>query len=921
MHEHLRHRLLGWWAGAICQRPWSVLVVALMVTAACVGVTVGGLAFRPDRNELISEDLDWNRRYIQYRSDFSFDDLLIVVRVPEGDDGRAQAERFVDDLASRLNADSEHFNRVVYGFQATPRMIRMAPWTQFEKSAADMRQAAALLGADNAAQFLAAVRTQWAGTSSDLSPEQAIAAITGMSRAVGAMGRIMGGGDPAAATAPLLAEVEAPWQYLTSPDARLLFIQIEPALATDELEPVRPAVEAARRIMAAALPDHPGIEAGLTGVPVIESDETDVAQQDATITSIIAVAVIAVILVIAFHSWLMPLLMVVSLLVGIAWTFGFLTLSIGYLQILSVVFTVILLGLGVDFGIHLISRFELVRQLHGGGLPGFRRSMSDTLQVVGPGIVTGAVTTAIAFGATLLTDFRGMAEMGLIAGVGILLCLIAMFTVLPALLRLTRTERDHVRPVHKRRINLYEHHWWQPFVDRPALPLTLVGLAVIGSLFALPNLRYDYNLSNLLPEGVESVKWFGIVEEDAELAQSEGAAGQGSIWFGASVVRDGMDAARQRAHALEALPSVAGVGGVAWMFPLDQAKRDAALAGVRAALGDALTGPATGQPATRQALLNELRVLGAAVGLGRQMLGEGQAQVSQALGALAEGLSKISETLAGLDEAAATQRLGLLHEQFTRWQQQTRQMIAKATEPAALALEELPDALARQARGGADGKLLLVQVYPKHNMYEPHHLKQFVQELRTVDPNVTGTVIQIYESNQLIVRSYVLAGALALAAVFVLVLLDFQSITDALLCLLPVAVAFLLLLGVMAGAGVPINPANVIVLPLLFGMGVDSGVHMMHRYRQSPDEHPPGLAGGTGKGITLTSLTTMVGFATLMLARHRGIISLGFVLAMGMALTLLTCLAVMPALLELRNKTLRWRAARRNQQAAGTKSN
>lgn len=124
-------------------------------------------------------------------------------------------------------------------------------------------------------------------------------------------------------------------------------------------------------------------------------------------------------------------------------------------------------------------------------------------------------------------------------------------------------------------------------------------------------------------------------------------------------------------------------------------------------------------------------------------------------------------------------------------------------------------------------------------------------------------------------------------------------VADAGLTLVPVAVGFVAAFGVMYVAGIRINPANLIVLPLMCGIGVDAGVHILHRYRQDPYTRPIGLTAGSGKGVTLTSFTTMIGFGSMLLVRHRGIASLGFVLAVGIGLTMLACWTVMPALLEL----------------------
>jgi predicted RND superfamily exporter protein len=174
--------------------------------------------------------------------------------------------------------------------------------------------------------------------------------------------------------------------------------------------------------------------------------------------------------------------------------------------------------------------------------------------------------------------------------------------------------------------------------------------------------------------------------------------------------------------------------------------------------------------------------------------------------------------------------------------------------------------------------------------------------VRRVDPEVTGVIVQIYESGALIWRSYVKAGAYALVAVFVLVWIDFRRIPDAALCLVPVAAGFAVTFGIMWIVGVPVNHANIIVLPLMFGIGVDAGVHIIHRHRMDPSARPLGLTAGTGKGISMTSYTTIIGFAALMVARHRGIQSLGFVMAVGIAMTMLACWIIMPAWLELRQE-------------------
>jgi len=802
----------------------------------------------------------------------------------------------------------------------------MMPWPRFESAVSQMVAAGPMLRAPNLGSVLAAIPTHMSAQESRMDLDAAVALIQQVRLLVQAVSAAIDGEDEQEIRRLLNIATGPRYSYLSTPDDRHLIMQVEPALSEDELEPVGPTVAFVREAMRevdqafAQAPDRPNIEAGLTGVPVIEADETAVTQRDATIASIFAVVLISIIMVLVFHSFLVPLLIVAALGVGVAWAFGFLTMSIGHLQLLSVTFTVILLGLGVDFGIHLTSRYELIRERYSAGALGFREAMIDTMQTVGPGVITGAVTTAIAFGTTLLTDFQGMAEMGLIAGVGILLCLISMLAVLPALMRLARPRRRHVTPLEKRTVHLYQHHWWERFYRIPGLTVALVLLFAVAGLMGARHLRYDYDLSNLLPRGVASVEWFERLVEGPE---GEGLGGvESAIWFGASAIRaDDEQAAlveaRRRTEAFMQLDSVAGVGGVGLLFPADEQRKLARIREARAEIEPLLEAPpAEARPSSPVELSGQLQVLGFAItaALRRDDVRDEPA-LAAAMDALRDDLTDAAERLSRLEDEQVIERSQRLNDAYVAWRQWLQDRIDQALTDRKLGIDDLPMAARRQALGGENNDVLLLQIYPKGNVYNPDQLEGFVRDLRQVDrqlnvpedQRVTGTVVQIYESSSLMVRAYVKAGLYALLAVLVIVLIDFQRLSDAVLCLVPVSLAFIMLLGLMGANDVPINPANIVVLPLLFGIGVDCGVHILHRYRAAPNEHPPGLAAGTGKGVTITGITTIVGFACLMTASHRGIASLGMTLALGMALTLLACLVVMPSVLELRS---RWRARR-----------
>ncbi len=846
MHEALRHKLLGGWSDMVTAHPVIVVLIALVTAAGSIGLAALHLDFKPNRNDLIARDLDWNQRFIDWQSNFpgSYDLYVAVDAWGDGDretpEARQTAERIVDQLGPMLQSDP-HVKDAVWGFdprQVSPRAMRLMPLEAFERQLDDLVTVGQLL--DN--------ESIWSQLGAAMRP-----ATIGEEASVTALRRLM-------------EERRRPWQYLTTPNGRVMIIRITPEHHATSLNALAPAIASIRAKIALVLQAHPGGAAGLTGIEVIEADETIAATRDSTISSIIAVALISAVLIAAFHSVRTPLLIVSSLLIGVAWSFGFLTMAIGYLQVISVVFTVMLLGLGVAFGIHIASRFELVRHHHGAGPRGFRAAMRDTIQSVGPGIVTGAVTTAAAFCTTMLTDFTGVAEMGLIAGVGIMLCLLAMFSVFPAMLRLVKLRRHHVIHMDDRHFHLYEDRWVTPFYLRPWWTIIVWVIAAVVSVAATTQMRFDYNLSNLLPRGIDSDLWRERITRD----------GGQSIFYGISVA-DSHDEARRRVEAFRAVAAqpdstVAGVAGYGLLFPADEGAKLALIESARRQIGSILDRVADAPPTPPS-------------------------------GAMAMLLGGLGERIADIRREMAVS-------------------IRAALDTSPLVEADLPAEVMRSyvAVDPSGSRRFAIEVYPRlsgdlTNALDPRFLPRFIRDMQRIDAHVTGVIAQIFFSGDLIRRSYLIAGVLALAIVFVLVLLDFQNVTDALLAMLPVTLGFAVTFGVLRLCGQQINPANIIVLPLMFGIGVDFGVHVLHRYRVDDSSRPLGLTAGTGKGIVLTSVTTIIGFGSMLIARHHGIASLGFVLALGVGLTLVACLTLMPALLELRS---RWRRrANRQDGSAG----
>jgi len=912
MLEQWRHRLLGRWAHLVADHPRKVLAIALAGALASVVYAATSLTFQGNRNELISDDLAWNQRFIAWREAFPGTSDLYVLADTQGPDGTrdaqtiAAARTLMDQLGETLE-DAPAVEQAVWRYRTDPssvhpRAIRVLPRAAFEAELTRLREAEAVLRSATPAALLDRATATPAAMAED--PEAVTHGLRTLTALIdGLTARLT---TPAEQRIDLYQRVAAAsgqtgWNYLETENQRLLIMRIRPRADPDAISPYAASIRQIRRHLDQAGKRFPDVSFGLTGIEAIEADETSATTRDSTISSILAAVLIAGLLIAAFHSVRAPLLLMTTLLIAIAWSFGFLTLVIGHLQVISVVFTVILLGLGVAFGIHLVSRYELVRHRFPDDADGFAEALRDTLEVMGPGLLTGAITTSAAFCTTLLTDFVGVAEMGLIAAAGVMLCLLAMVSVFPALLRLFKADHGHLVRMEDRFIHFFEERWAMPFVRWPWTTVLLAAMLMVGAVLAAGQVRFDYNLMKLLPAGAQSVVW----------QQKAVRLGDQSVYYGVSVVDD-MEAARRLAQRLRMLETVESLGGVGTLIPPDDAAKRQRLEAVRQqlqpALDRALAAPAAA-PDQTEALLPKLTALRLALRLGRDRLPEAARPAAEGV---TRAIAQFAAAHASLSAAQRDARLAAMQRDYTRFRQRTAEQIDATLDTAPLQLTDLPaEVMAPYIGARPDGsRCLAIEIYPDvpdavGDPLDPRFLSTFINQLKASDPDVTGVIVQIYESGTLIWTAYLKAGGYALIAVFILLMIDFRSLRDALLCLFPVGLGFGATFAVLVVTGVGVNPANIIVLPLMFGIGVDDGVHIIHRYRQDRVSRPLGLTAGTGKGIALTSYTTMIGFGSLLIADHRGIASLGLTLALGVGFTLLACWTLMPAWLELRQRHAR----------------
>jgi hopanoid biosynthesis associated RND transporter like protein HpnN len=670
--------------------------------------------------------------------------------------------------------------------------------------------------------------------------------------------------------------------YLWSDDQRLLFVLANPRQDGSEFNRFAKAVRGIRGDVRELQRAHPGIEVGLTGRAIIEADEMAVAQRDMALATVVSVLGVAALFVAFFRGLVRPAFATFTLALGCAWSLGLTTLSIGHLNILTIVFMPMLVGLG-DHSIHFLARFEEERAAGWA----IREALQRTLAGTGMGIVAATATTALAFAMLLLSGFQGLVELGIISASGILLTAGATLTVLPALLVLEgrwRESRPGPRPAVRPRMNPL------PWLSRfPRATLVASGLLVGLSGLGLAAVRFDFGLLHLQTQGTESIVW----------AQRIGEHSTRSVLFDEIVVGS-LDEAATKATALRARPSVAEVDSIVSVLPANTAEKRALIRGLGplvAALPVQAGPPGPADPDALRAALERIRF--------KMIDGDPappdsvEEQSRRERHEIRALIDHVLDIAARLDAAALGEALALFQAELLRDLAETLSTLKRQPDSEPATIEDLPPEL-RARYVGKTGHYRLF-VYPAENTWEFEPLTRFVADIQSVDPDAHGTTVTTFEYLRVLKEGYTRTALYAVVAVAGLALLTFRSVGPALLALVPLALGAVWTLGLMGGLGVPLNAANLLLFPLIVAVGIDNGMYLVHRFREGQDrtaERPP-LASSAAKAITLASLTNVVGFGSLMLSTHHGIWSLGAVVAIGVGCLWVASVTTLPSLLSL----------------------
>jgi hopanoid biosynthesis associated RND transporter like protein HpnN len=613
----------------------------------------------------------------------------------------------------------------------------------------------------------------------------------------------------------------------------------------------------------------------ITGEVALAEEELNSSLRGMEYAGIVTFVMVVVVLYFAMRTPGLILNVLVCLTLGLILTAAFATVAVGHLNIISIAFAVLYIGLGADFAIHFLLRYREI--LEGGAPP------AEAIHVsggdAGAALTACTITNAIGFYAFIPTDYSGVAELGIISGTGMIISLLVTLTVGPALLRYL-PKRPPAKAITKSSVGkvLELSLRWH----KVTYAITLI--ASIAALVILPQVRFDYNLLNMQdPEG-QAVRTFRELLAEADQ----------SPWHATALASDRKEAERL-AKQLTELPEVSKVLTILDFVPSEQEEKIQLIEEMALTMGPITTATQVTRPeggvSAQRTALTEL-----ASTLDRFIAGRPD---HPALATARTLRSSLAAIFARLDSAGADEKESLLRSMendLLLTLPAALQSLRIATEAVPFGQQDLPTPLASRWKSRA-GEYRLA-IYPEEDLNDNEALRRFVRAVQQVTPDATGAPMVSLEAGEAVVQAFVQAFLLALAGIIVALLILLRSLKYTLLVLLPLLLSSLFTATFTVLLNVPFNFANIIALPLLLGLGIDSSLHMVHRSLNNEMVSELLIHTSTARAIFYSALTALVDFASLMFSSHQGTASMGIMLTVGLTFTLLCTLVILPALLR-----------------------
>jgi hopanoid biosynthesis associated RND transporter like protein HpnN len=838
------------------QHPCWVIGLAA-VLAAGSGVYAGThFAIRTDTKMLISTDLPWRQREERFLESFPQRQILVVIDAPTPELVEQATSKLAQALATR--SDLIHSVRQIQGgnFFARNGLLYL-PTDKVARVTDGLTRANALL------EILAA-DPSLRGTLNALS-----LGITGVHLGELNLDDMTRPVTMAADTAEnVLAGRPASfsWRALAGgpaePTDLRRFIEVEPVLDFMVLEPGRAATDAIAQT-ASDLKLGADYQARVrqTGRIPTDDDEFGTLKENAGLNAAVSLLAVLIILWLALRSARIIFAVAVSLLVGLAISAAWGLFLVGALNLISIAFFVLFIGLGVDFGIQFNVRYRAERHDY----PELRTALHSTAVKVGGPLALAALATAVGFSSFLPTAYRGLSELGEIAGSGMIIAFVTSITLLPALLAVLNPPSEphpmgfaQLAPVDR-------------FLELHRIPVVVIIILVV--VLASPLLfwlQFDFNPLHLQSPKVESVATFLELRKNPQ-------TGANAI----EIEAPDLAAANATAQRLSALPQVSQTRTLSDLVPGDQDEKLKFIHDAETAIDASLNPREVDRPPTDQ---EDIEALSSVADALWKVAGNNQGPGADAARRLSELLTQLAEAdpLARMRaETAVTAPLRISLDQ-----------LRQELKPERITTENIPSDVAGEWVT-TDGHAR-VQVLPKGDPEDTEVLRGFATSVLAVEPNATGPAVFLYEARNTVVRAFIEAGIFALSAIAILLWIALRRMGDVVLTLLPLLVAGVVTLELCAVLDLPLNFANIIALPLLLGVGVAFKVYYIMAWRAGKTAL---LQSSLTRAVIFSAMTTATAFGSLWLSSQPGTSSMGKLMALALVCTMTAAVLFQPALM------------------------
>ncbi|MEA2842202.1 MAG: uncharacterized protein QOF41_3532 [Methylobacteriaceae bacterium] len=840
-------------------RAWLVVILSVLVSLGCGIFAARHFAITTDINQLISPNLPWRQKQLAF--DHAFPQLqnqIIVVidaRTPElGEDAAA-------GLTERLKArpDQFEFVRRPDGGEFFRRDgLLFEPPEKIQTTLEQAGRGQALLAPLAADPSLRGLMDAFGMVSTAVQTRRA--KYQDFSGPFDSLGNVFE--DALNGKTPFFS-----WRKLMTgeePGPRDLrrFIEAKPKLDFSSLQPGLAATNIIRAAVAElGLTPDKGVRVRLTGDVPLSDEEFATVQEHAWVNNLGTVVVVLFLLFMALKSPKIVFAVYASVAVGLIVTAAAGLAMVGALNLISIAFAVLFIGIGADFGIQFSVRYRAERHAD----DNLQRALKTAAERAGRPLALAATATACGFLAFVPTVYRGVSELGLIAGVGMIIAFVASITVLPALLMLTRPGRE------KEQVGYRFLAPADRFIARHRYVIVFGTLAVVlAGTPLLRNLTFDFNPLNLRSHKVESVSTLLDLMNDPNNTPNT-----------IDVLAPSVDAATPLSQRLSALPEVRQVVSLTSFVPQDQEQKIGMIKAASAEILPAISPPGTKPPPSDE---DDRLALNAMA----DRLQTTSARATGQVGDQAKRFVSLLHRLADAPESARqTVRTALLPSLKT-----TLGLLRDSLQPEAVSVDTLPADLKREWVA-ADGQAR-VQASPKGDANDNATLQRFTDAVYKVSENAVGTPVAIVESGKTVVQAFAIAGALAFGSIAILLFVVLRRISDVLLTLVPLLLAGLVTLEICVLIGLKLNFANIIALPLLLGLGVAFKIYFVMAWRAGVTEL---LQSSLTRAVFFSALSTATAFGSLWLSSHPGTSSMGKLLALSLVCTLAAAVLFQPALM------------------------